>query len=97
MLLIGSIVLPYTTSYEPFMDLVICLGAILLAVSAVRSDEYFQAAGFAAVTVFSSPIVLVMKILLLLALSCAAILGALLVAFGIEIKRRHHTFHSEPF
>ena len=68
-------------SYEPLMDFVICLGAILVVHRAVWLREYFWAAGFVAVVVVFSPLFLAVKIFLLMGFTCIAALITLVAAF----------------
>jgi hypothetical protein len=83
-LLIASIFSRYAASYEFLVDLVICLGAIILVQQAVRLKKYFWAAGFVAIALVFSPLPLVVKIFLLMGLTCAATFATLLTAFRTQ-------------
>jgi len=80
-LLVASIFSGFAASYKLPADLVICLGAVVLVQLAVRSKEYFWAAGFVVIVVLFSPLLLVVKIFLLMGLACIAAFGTLLAAF----------------
>jgi hypothetical protein len=80
-LLIGAIFSGLAESYKLLMDMVICLGAVILVQRALRLNEYFWALGFIAIAVVFSPLLLVVKIFLLMGLTCSASLLALLAAF----------------
>ena len=71
-LLIASIFSRYAASYEFLVDSVICLGALILIQQAVRLKDYFLAAGFVTVAVVFSPFLLVVKVFLLMGLTCIA-------------------------
>src|SRR5208283_5409437 len=71
-------------SYEPLMDLVICLGAIFVVQQAVWLREYFWAAGFVAIAVLFSPLFLAIKIFLLMGFTCIAALITLFAAFRTQ-------------
>lgn len=83
-LLIASMFSRSTGSYELLVDFVICLGAIILVQRAVRLKEYFWAAGFVAIVVVFSPLVLVVKVFLLLGFACIAAFVTLLAAFRTQ-------------
>jgi hypothetical protein len=83
-LLIASMFSRSAASYELLVDLVICLGAILFVQRAVRSQEYFWAAGFFGIAVVFSPLLLVLKIVLLMGLTCIATFVTLLAAFRTQ-------------
>ena len=81
-LLIGSMFSRSAASYELPLDLVICLGAIVVVLRAVRVKEYLWAAGFVSIAVVFSQIVLVDKIFLLLGFFCIVTLVTLLAAWS---------------
>ena len=83
-LLIASMCSRSAASYEFLVDIAICLGAVVFVQRAARSKEYFWAAGFIAIAVVFSPLLLVVKIFLLLALTCIVTFGTLLTAFRTE-------------
>jgi hypothetical protein len=68
-------------SYEPLVDLAICVGAAFFLQRAVRLEEYFWGAGFVAILVVFSPFLLVTKIFLLMGCTSIAALLSLLAAF----------------
>ena len=70
--------------YEPLVDFVVCLGAIVFVRRAVRLKKYFWAAGFVAIAVVSSPLLLAAKIFFLLGFTCIATFATLLVAFRTQ-------------
>jgi len=80
-LLLASILSRFTASYEFLVDCVICLGATVVILWAVRSKQYLLAAGFVAVGVVFSPLLLVVKIFLLLGFTCSASLVTAFAAF----------------
>jgi hypothetical protein len=83
-LLIASLFACCTATYEPLVDLMIWLGAIVFIQRAVRARNYFWASGFAAIALVFTPLSLVAKIFFLTGLSCIAIYAKLLVAFHTE-------------
>ena len=83
-LLIASLFACCTASYEPLVDLVICIGAIIFIQRAVRLREYFWAAGFLTIVVVFSPLSLVVKIFLLMGFTCIAAFVTLLAAFRTQ-------------
>lgn len=83
-LLIASLFSRFAASYELLVDLVICLGAVILVQRAVRSKEYFWAAGFVAIVVVFSPLLLVVKVFLLMGLTCIAAFVTLLAALRTQ-------------
>jgi hypothetical protein len=72
LLLIGSLFSFYAASYAPMLASTICVAALVFVQRAVRSKDYFRAAGLVAVAVALTPLVLAMKIFLLLCLSLIA-------------------------
>ncbi len=83
-LLLAAMFSSLAASYEPLMDLVICLGAILFVYRAIWLKEYFWAAGFVAVVVVFSPLFLAVKIFLLMGFTCIAALITLVAAFRTQ-------------
>jgi hypothetical protein len=71
-------------SYELLVDILICLGAVIFVQRAVRLKEYFWAAGFVAIAVVFSPLLLVVKIFLSIGITCIATFVTLLAAFRTE-------------
>lgn len=80
-LLIASMFSCFAASYEPLVDFVICLGAIIFVPRAVRLKEYFWAAGLVAIVIVFSPLLLVVKIFLLMGFTCIVTFVTLLAAF----------------
>jgi len=83
-LLVASMLSRSAASYELLVDFVICLGATIFVQRAVRSKEYFWAAGFVAIAVVFSPLLLVVKIALLMGLTCIATFVNSLAAFRTQ-------------
>src|SRR2546429_7504060 len=67
-----------------FPALVICLGTTVFVQRAVRLKQYLSAAGFVAIAVIFSPLLLVVKIFLLIGATCVATCVALLAAFRTQ-------------
>jgi hypothetical protein len=80
-LLIASLFACCAASYQPLVDLAICLGGIIVVQRAIRLKEYVWAAGSVAIVVVFTPLPLVIKALLLTGLICAATFATLLAAF----------------
>ncbi|MGC9950274.1 MAG: hypothetical protein ABSF64_28240 [Bryobacteraceae bacterium] len=80
-LLIASLFACCAASYEPLVDIAICLGAIVFIQRAIRLREYFWAAAFVAIGIAFTPLSLMVKIFLLLSFTCVATFANLLVAF----------------
>jgi hypothetical protein len=83
-LLIASLFACCAASYEPLVDLAICLSAIVFVQRAIRLREYFWAAGFLAIVVVFTPTPLAIKALVLMGLTCAATFANLLAAFRTQ-------------
>ena len=83
-LLIAAMLSCLAASYEPLMDFVICLGAILFVHRAVWLREYFWAAGLVAIVVVFSPLFLAIKIFLLMGFTCIVALITLFAAFRTQ-------------
>jgi hypothetical protein len=66
------------------VDFVVCLGAVFFIQRAIRLKEYFWTAGFVAIAVVFSPLLLVLKIFLLLGFTCIAAFITLLAAFKTQ-------------
>jgi hypothetical protein len=69
---------------ELMVDFVVCLGAVFFIQRAIRLKEYFWTAGFVAIAVVFSPLLLVLKIFLLLGFTCIAAFITLLAAFKTQ-------------
>ena len=83
-LLIGSMFSSSTAAYGFLLDLLICLAAVIVVERAVSEKEYFWAAGFVAVAVVFSPLMLVVKIFLLMGFTCIGTFAALLAAWKTQ-------------
>ena len=83
-LLLAAMFSCLAANYEPLMDFVICLGAILFVHRALWLKEYFWAAGFVAIVVVFSPLFLAVKIFLLMGFTCIAALITLFAAFRTQ-------------
>lgn len=83
-LLIASLFACCAASYEPLVDVAICLGAIIFIQRAIRSQEYFWATGCLAIAVVFTPLSLMVKIFLLLGFACLVTLANLLAAFRTQ-------------
>ena len=83
-LLIASMFSRSAGSYELVVDVVVCLGAIIFVQAAVRLEQYSWAAGFVAIALVFSPLLLVVKIFLLMGFTCIVTFVALLAAFRTQ-------------
>ena len=81
LLLIASLFACCTAHYEPLVDFVICLGAVVFIVRAVWLKEYLWAAALLAILAVFSPLSLVAKIILLMGFTAIATFATLLAAF----------------
>lgn len=79
-LLVASLFSHYAANYELLVNCVVCMGAIIFVQRAVRLEEYFWAAGFVAIAVVFSPLLLVVRIFLLMGLACIVTFVTLLAA-----------------
>ena len=87
-LLVASPFSQYAARYEFLVDVVISLAAIASVPWAIRSREYFWAAGFVGIAVVFSPLLLVLKIFLLMGLACAVMAAALLATFAAFLRSK---------
>ena len=83
-LLLAAMFSCFAANYEPLMDFVVCLGAIIFVQRAVWLKEYFWAAGLVAIVVVFSPLFLAVKIFLVMGFTCIAALIALFAAFRTQ-------------
>jgi hypothetical protein len=83
-LLIASLFSFCAASYEPFVQLGICMIAVILVQRAIRLNQYFWASGLAAIFVFFSPIPLLVKLFLLAGITCIAAFVNLVSAFRTQ-------------
>ena len=77
-LVVASMFSYFAARYEPLVDSVVCLGAIILIQRAVWSKEYSWAAGLVAIVVSFSPLPLTVKIFALTSLTCIGTCAACL-------------------
>ncbi len=89
-LLIASFFSRYTAQYEFLLDMIVCLGAIVLLQRAVRSRDYVWASALVAISVVFSPILLVLKIFLLLGFTTIATSVTLLAAYPTQLMLVHY-------
>lgn len=80
-LLIAALFSCFAASYEPLLDFLVCLGAILFIQRSVWLKEYCWGAGMVAVAVVFSPLFLATKVFLVMGLACIASFVALFAAF----------------
>jgi hypothetical protein len=83
-MLVGSVFTYFAASYEPMLDFALCLCGLSLAGRALYLREYFLAAGFIAILVAASPLLLVSKIFLLLGLACVGAGAKVFAAFRTQ-------------
>src|SRR5436189_6216972 len=89
-LLMASVFSRFAASYELLLNLVICLGAIILVERSARSKEYYWAAGFTGIAVVFSPLLLAYKIFLLMGFTCVVTSLTLYAAFRMQrLPARH--------
>ena len=89
-LLIASLSSPYAAQYEFLLDLLVCLGAVVLIQRAVRSGDYLWASALVGVGVVFSPILLVLKIFVLLGFTTIAASVLLLAAYPTQLMLVHY-------
>ncbi len=70
--------------YEPLLNALVCMGAILLLQRAALRHQYISGVGFIAIAVIFAPLFLAVKILLLMSLACVASLSAVLAGFRMQ-------------
>jgi hypothetical protein len=83
-LLVASMFSFVAAGYEPLLNGVICMGAIIGVQRAVWAREYLWGGGCVAIVVAFSPLVLVVKIFLLMGLTCVAAVITLFAAFRMR-------------
>ncbi len=83
-LLIASLFTCCAASYGPVVDFAIGLGAVVLVQRAIRSKQYFWAAGFLATGVVFTPLALITKIFILMGFACVATFAKSVAAFRIQ-------------
>ena len=82
--LIASPISSFAGRYEPLVNALVCISAILLLQRAVWLHRYVSGAGFIAIAVMFSPFFLVVRIFLLLVLACIAAFAAVLAGFRMQ-------------
>jgi len=92
LLLIAAVFSSLEARYEPWIDLVICLGAIFLVERAVWAREYFWAAGFVAMVILFSPVALIVAAGFLAGCSAALINDLLDASEPAENQRSTNRF-----
>jgi hypothetical protein len=80
-LLLGSLFSRFAASYEFLLNALICLGALIIVQRAIWVKKYFWAAGFLAIVVVFSPLLLVVRIFLLMGFTCLAACATLVAAW----------------
>ncbi|MGA2578471.1 MAG: hypothetical protein ABSH24_20855 [Bryobacteraceae bacterium] len=80
-LLVASLFACCAASYEPLVDCVMCLGAIVFIVRAIWLKEYLWAAGFLAIVAVFCPLSLAIKVLLVMGFTSMVTFTSLLAAF----------------
>jgi hypothetical protein len=83
-LMIGAICSGLAATYEPMMNLIICLAAIGIVLWQARLRNYYYAAEFAAVGLVFSPLPLVEKIFFLMGLMCLVSFRVMIAAFRMQ-------------
>jgi hypothetical protein len=83
-LLTASLFTPFAGDYTAVINFAVWMGAIVLTHRAIRRGNYFWAAEFLAATLAFSPLFIVDKIFLLLALTCVT----LVVTFVVACRRQ---------
>ena len=80
-LLFASLFTTYAAQYELALNLLVCLGAVVMIQRAIGTGQYIWAAGLVAVAVVFSPFALLVKLFLLMGLAfmvaCVALWTAL--------------------
>ena len=83
-LLAASLFSPGAGRFQPLMNFVICLGAVIFVLLAARMRKYLWASGFVAVVAVFSPLSLLVKIFLLMCFACIAGFATVLAAFQTQ-------------
>jgi hypothetical protein len=87
-LLLAAMFWGSAANYQLLLDFVVCMGAVVVVMQAVRAREYFWAAGFVVIAVLFNPIVLVLKpsgnLSLLMVLFCIATFAISLAALKTQ-------------
>lgn len=77
-LLAASLFTGLAAGYEPLVNIVVCMGALVCLQRAVWLHQYVSGAGLIAIVIMFIPVFLAAKIFLLLGLTCFATVAALL-------------------
>jgi hypothetical protein len=83
-LLVASPFSGLAAGYEPLINVLVCMAAVVLLQRAVWMRQYVSGGGFIVVGVVFSPIALIVKIFLLLLLTCIVTFAVLLAAFRVR-------------
>jgi hypothetical protein len=83
-LLFASMFSYFAMKYEPWLTGAVILGAMIFIGWAVRARQYLWAVGLGAVIVAFSPLFLVIKIFLVMGLTCMATLAAVVSGFRAQ-------------
>ena len=92
-LLTGSLFARFAGNYEIVLNLLVCAGALVVVERAVSFREYLWAAAFVGVAIVFSPLTLIIKIFLLLSLTCIGgsgrcIRGLEAATIGVAVRMR---------
>jgi hypothetical protein len=82
--LIASPLSGLSGGYEPLLNALVCLAAIILLLRAALLHRYVSGAGFIAIAVVFAPFFLALKVFLLLSLACVASFSAVLAGFRMR-------------
>jgi hypothetical protein len=80
-LLIGSLFSRFAGSFEFPVNLLVCVGAMVVVQRAISFREYLWAAGFVNLAIVFSPLTLLLKIFLILSFSCIVALAGVYAAW----------------
>ena len=83
-ILIASAFSGLAGGYEPLMNALVCMGAIVMVQRAAWLHQYVSGAGFIAIAVVFGPFYLPVKIFLLLSLACVASCSAVVAGFRMQ-------------
>ena len=84
-LLAASVFSGLAERYEPLLDALVCMAAVIFVQRAAWLHQYVSGAGFIAIVVVFSPVSLILKIFLLLVLTCIAAFAALRASFRVRL------------
>lgn len=83
-LLIGSLFSRFAGSYEFPLNLLVCACALVVVQRVVALKEYAWAAGFVGVAAVFSPLTLLVKIFLLMGITCIAAVVSIYAACNLQ-------------